>query len=49
MDTVKDSQEMDRTTYETYVREKLAISLKAAEEGRIISHDEVKKWFLSLK
>lgn len=33
--------------YEFYVKEKIKIGLKAAEEGRIVSHEEVKKRFLS--
>jgi hypothetical protein len=32
--------------YEFYVKKKLAVALKAVEEGRIVSHDDVKKRFL---
>ena len=31
--------------YELYVREKIEHGLKAAREGRIVSHEEVKKRF----
>jgi len=34
--------------YELYVKKKLAIALKAAEEGHVLSHNEVKKRLLSL-
>jgi hypothetical protein len=33
--------------YEFYVKEKIMTALKAAENGKVISHDEVKKRFLS--
>jgi len=33
--------------YEFYVKKKIATGIRAAEEGHIISHDEVKKRFLS--
>lgn len=36
----------DDIMYEFYVKKKLAAALKAAEEGHIISHKEVKKRFL---
>jgi len=32
--------------YEFYVKEKIMTALKAAENGKVISHDEVKKRFL---
>jgi len=32
--------------YEFYVKEKITTSMKAAENGKVISHDEVKKRFL---
>jgi predicted transcriptional regulator len=32
--------------YELYVRMKIARGRKAAEEGRVISHDEVKRRFV---
>jgi hypothetical protein len=33
--------------YEFYVKKKLANALKAVEEGRVVSHEEVKKRLLS--
>jgi predicted transcriptional regulator len=33
--------------YEFYVKKKIATGIKAVEEGRIVSHEEVKKRFLS--
>ena len=35
----------DDIMYEFYVKNKLAVALKVAEEGRIVSHDDVKKRF----
>ncbi|ODS36925.1 hypothetical protein BEH94_05930 [Candidatus Altiarchaeales archaeon WOR_SM1_SCG] len=32
--------------YEFYVKKKIDIALKSAEEGRVVSHEEVKKRFL---
>jgi len=37
----------DDIMYELYVKKKLAVALKAAEEGHVISHEEVKKSLLS--
>jgi len=37
----------DDTTYEMYMKTKIATGLKAAEDGRIVSHDEAKKRLLS--
>jgi len=36
----------DDIMYQLYVRKKIAMGIKAAEEGRIISQEEVKKRFL---
>jgi len=33
--------------YEFYVKKRIDIALKSAEEGRVVSHEEVKKRFLS--
>lgn len=57
MDTVKkealkliaglpDRVSWDDIIYQLYVRKKIAAGIKAAEEGRVISHEEVKKRFL---
>jgi hypothetical protein len=37
----------DDIMYELYVKKKLAVALRAAEEGHVISHKEVKKKPLS--
>ncbi len=37
----------DDIMYEFYVKKKLAVALKAAEEGQVVSHEEVKKRLLS--
>jgi len=37
----------DDIMYELYVKRKLAVALKAAEEGQVISHEDVKKRLLS--
>jgi len=36
----------DDIMYQLYVRKKIAIGINAAEEGRVISQEEVKKRFL---
>lgn len=36
----------DDIMYEFYVKKKLASALKAADEGRVVSHEEVKKRFI---
>ncbi len=42
-----DQATWDDIMYEFYVKKKLAVALKADEEGHVISHEEVKKRFLS--
>ncbi len=37
----------DDLMYEMYVRQKIAIGIQAADEGRVVPHEEVKKRFLS--
>jgi hypothetical protein len=37
----------DDIMYELYVKKKLAVALKAAEEGNVVPHHEVKKRFVS--
>ena len=46
IERLPDQATWDDIMYEFYVKKKLAVALKAAEEGRIISHEEVKKRFL---
>lgn len=40
-----DEATWDDIMYELYVRQKIDEGMKAAEEGRVISHEEVKKRF----
>ena len=47
IDRLPDQATWDDIMYEFYVKKKLAVALKAAEEGSVISHEEVKKRFLS--
>jgi hypothetical protein len=43
IDRLPDHATWDDIMYELYVKKKLAVALKAAEEGHVISHNEVKK------
>lgn len=47
IDKLPDQATWDDIMYEFYVKKKLAVALKADEEGRVISHKEVKKRILS--
>ena len=47
IDQLPDKVTWDDVMYEIYVRQKIEEGLKAAEEGRLISHEEVKKRFSS--
>lgn len=40
-----DDSSWDDIIYEIYVKKKIEIGLKASEEGKTLSHDEVKKRF----
>ena len=40
-----DEASWDEIMYEIYVRQKIENGLRAAEEGRTISHEEVKEMF----
>jgi len=46
IDKLPDEATWDDVMYEFYVKKKLFLSLKAADEGRVISHEEVKKRLL---
>lgn len=35
----------DESMYELYVRRKIAEGVKAVDEGRVVSHDEVRRQF----
>jgi predicted transcriptional regulator len=47
IDRLPDQVTWDDIMYEFYVKKKIATGIKAVEEGRIVSHEEVKKRFLS--
>ncbi len=47
IDKLPDEATWDDIMYEFYVKKKLAVALKAAEEGHTVSHQEVKKRLLS--
>jgi hypothetical protein len=47
IDKLPDHATWDDIMYEFYVKKKIADALKAAEEGRIVSHEEVKKRFFA--
>ena len=42
IDKLPDSATWDDIMYEFYVKKKIAAGLKAAEEGRVVSHEEAK-------
>jgi predicted transcriptional regulator len=45
IDQLPEQATWDDIIYEFYVKKKLDTALKAAEEGRVVSHEEVKKRF----
>jgi len=47
IDRLPEQATWDDIMYEFYVKKKLAVALKAADEGRVTPHEEVKKRFLS--
>jgi len=47
IDKLPDQATWDDIMYEFYVKKKLALATKAADEGRVLSHKEVKKRLLS--
>ncbi len=47
IDRLPDQVTWDDIMYEFYVKKKIATGIKAAEKGRVISHEEAKKRFLS--
>jgi predicted transcriptional regulator len=46
IEKLPDQASWDDIMYEFYVRKKLEVALKAAEEGLVVPHEEVKKRFL---
>lgn len=47
IDKLPDQATWDDIIYEFYVKKKLDVALKAAEEGHVVSHEEAKKRLLS--
>ena len=47
VESLPDHATWDDLMYELYVRQKIAGGIKAADEGRVVPHEEVKKRFLS--
>jgi predicted transcriptional regulator len=47
IEKMPDSATWDDIMYELYVKKKIAVGLKAADEGRVVSHEEAKKRLLS--
>lgn len=47
IDGLPDSATWDEVMYELYVRQKIAEGIKAADGGRVVPHEEVKKRFLT--
>jgi predicted transcriptional regulator len=45
VDTLPDDATWDQAMYEIYVRQKIAEGERAIAEGRVVSHEEVKKRF----
>jgi predicted transcriptional regulator len=46
LDKLPDEASWDDVMYEIYAVKKIEQGLRAAEEGKVVSHDEVKKRFL---
>lgn len=46
IDKLPDQATWDDIMYEFYVKKKLEVALEAAEERRVMSHEEVKERFL---
>jgi predicted transcriptional regulator len=47
IDQLPEDATWDDLMYELYVRQKIEAGLRAAEEGRVLSHEQVKQKFLS--
>jgi predicted transcriptional regulator len=45
IETLPDTCSWDDIIYELYVKKKIEKGLKAVEDGRLVSHEEVKKRF----
>jgi predicted transcriptional regulator len=47
IDHLSDKASWDDIMYELYVKQKIEAGLKAADEGRTVSHEEAKRCLLS--
>ena len=47
IDRLPDEITWDDIMYELYIKKKLEVALKASREGRVVSHEEIKKRFIS--
>jgi predicted transcriptional regulator len=47
IERLPDNVTWDDIMYELYVKKKIAVGLKAAEEGLVVSHDDAKKRLFS--
>ncbi len=47
IEKLPDTATWDDIMYELYVKKKIAAGLKAADEGRVVSHEDVKKRLLA--
>ena len=47
LDNLPDEASWDDILYEMYVRKKIDEGIKAADEGKLVSHEDVKKRFLN--
>ena len=47
IESLPENASWDDIMYQLYVKKKLSESLKAANEGRVVAHEEVKKRFSS--
>lgn len=46
IDKLPEQATWDDVMYQIYVKKKIEASLKAAEEGNVLTHEEVKKRFM---
>jgi predicted transcriptional regulator len=47
IDGLPEETSWDDIIYQMYVRKKIEKGIEAADQGRVVAHDEVKKRFLS--
>jgi predicted transcriptional regulator len=47
IEKLPDTATWDDIMYELYVKKKIAVGLKAADDGRVVSHEEAKKRLLT--